>query len=101
MTPLARAEDFKEKVPQTFKIGETEIIVYKIGDQFFAYENACLHRGAPLTHSTVDEKCMITCPWHGWRFDVKTGSLQGDQNLKLTQHKVKVQGEMLMLLGKP
>ena len=49
-----------------------ELALYNIDGQFFAIENFCPHKGAPL----VDGKLcghIIECEWHGWRFDVRSG----------------------------
>ena len=35
-------------------------------------ENACPHAGDPLSEGFLDG-CVVTCPSHGWAFDVRTG----------------------------
>jgi len=43
-----------------------------VGGKFCATDNVCPHRGGPLGEGTLDGS-IVTCPWHGWRFDVNTG----------------------------
>lgn len=62
-----------------------EIAVFNIGGEFFALENRCPHMEGPLGEGEL-EGCMVTCPWHGWQFDVKTGACQnmpGDDAKKI------------------
>ncbi|MEZ6139746.1 MAG: Rieske 2Fe-2S domain-containing protein [Zavarzinella sp.] len=46
--------------------------VFRQGDEFFVVDNVCSHRAAPL-HESGCENFQITCPWHGAKFDVRTG----------------------------
>lgn len=50
----------------------TELALFNIDGKFFAIENFCPHRGAPLADSRLYGH-IVECDWHGWRFDVKTG----------------------------
>jgi nitrite reductase/ring-hydroxylating ferredoxin subunit len=50
------------------------IAVFNIGGSYYAIENTCPHRGGPLAEGMVTGEEVI-CPWHGSRFNVKTGSV--------------------------
>ncbi len=49
---------------------------FGVGEAFYALSDTCTHRGGPLSDGTV-EGAEVTCPWHGARFDVKTGAVLG------------------------
>ncbi len=49
-----------------------EIAVFNVGGEFYATDNACPHRGAPLSDGPLCEH-VIECGLHGWQFDVRTG----------------------------
>lgn len=49
-----------------------EIALFKTEGNIYALENACPHMGGPLGEGCL-EKTVVTCPWHGWSFDVRTG----------------------------
>lgn len=53
----------------------TEIALFKRSEEIYALENACPHQGGPLGEGTLEGGC-VTCPWHGWQFDIQTGSCQ-------------------------
>jgi 3-phenylpropionate/trans-cinnamate dioxygenase ferredoxin subunit len=50
------------------------IAVFNIGGSYYAIESTCPHRGGPLAEGIVTGEEVI-CPWHGSRFNVKTGSV--------------------------
>ena len=50
-----------------------ELALYNVGGTFYALENFCPHRGAPLAEGNLCEH-TVECDWHGWRFDVRSGA---------------------------
>ncbi len=49
-----------------------ELALYNVNGEFYATENFCPHKGAPLSAGILCEH-TIECEWHGWQFDVRTG----------------------------
>jgi len=49
-----------------------ELLIANIKGEFFAINNLCPHMGGPLNEGIMDG-CLVSCPWHGWQFDIKTG----------------------------
>lgn len=70
LTPI---EEFPEGVARAFRLpnGE-EVALFRYQGSFFALDNSCPHMGGPLSEGEVEEG-HVTCPWHGWQFDLKTG----------------------------
>ncbi len=70
------------KVAEGFEIqpGETKVVnllgqsvaIFNVEGQFCATDNACPHEGGPLGEGTL-EGVVVTCPWHAWRYNVRTG----------------------------
>jgi nitrite reductase (NADH) small subunit len=50
-----------------------EIALFNIGGTYFALNNTCPHLGGPLVEGEIENNC-VTCPWHGWQFELKTGT---------------------------
>lgn len=68
------------------------IALFNLAGTFYAIDNACTHVGGPLAEGTVEAE-EVECPWHGARFNVKTGRAlsppaQGD----VTAYRVRVNG---------
>jgi nitrite reductase/ring-hydroxylating ferredoxin subunit len=51
---------------------DEQIAIFYAAGQYFALENRCPHAGAFL-HEGIVEGTVLTCHWHGWRFDLQTG----------------------------
>jgi len=69
---IAELEDL-----ETGKLVEAEgqsIAIFNLGGRFYAIENTCPHRGGPLSEGMMTGEEVI-CPWHGSRFNVKTGAV--------------------------
>jgi nitrite reductase/ring-hydroxylating ferredoxin subunit len=50
------------------------IALFKLGDSYYAIEETCPHAGGPLSEGSLAGD-VVTCPWHGSRFDVRTGAV--------------------------
>jgi nitrite reductase (NADH) small subunit len=46
--------------------------VYNVGGTFHVLDGICPHAGGPLGKGTLRGD-VVTCPWHGWQFQVSTG----------------------------
>lgn len=78
-----------EVAPGTGKVVELEdrvLAVFNVGGDFYVIDNTCLHRGGPLGEGFLDGK-MVTCPWHGWEYDVSTGENSLSPALKVNTYK--------------
>lgn len=71
--PVALAEEFCPGTLRTIRIGKLEIALARVGDDFYALGNLCRHAFGPLGQGYL-EGHAATCPWHGWRYDVRDGT---------------------------
>ena len=58
----------------SFQLGNRLIAVFNHQGEYLAIDDLCPHMGASLGAGCLDEEVVITCPWHAWRFDAKTGN---------------------------
>lgn len=49
-----------------------ELAIYNIDGEYYAIENSCPHKGAPLAEGNLCGH-VVECGLHGWQFDVRTG----------------------------
>jgi nitrite reductase/ring-hydroxylating ferredoxin subunit len=71
-------------------VAENRIIaLYNIDGTFHALDGICPHQGGPLGKGAL-AGCVVTCPWHGWQFDVTTGQHQTNASLRHAQFSVRV-----------
>ena len=69
---VAEASDIPEDEARVFDLGGRPVAVFNAGGTFHACKNVCPHRGGPIGEGDFDGR-LVTCPWHGWQFDVTTG----------------------------
>jgi nitrite reductase/ring-hydroxylating ferredoxin subunit len=69
---LTSLADFPASGRATFKVGDQPVLVIKSGENFYALVNKCPHLSLPLTNGKVEGE-TITCPFHGSKFDLKSG----------------------------
>src|ERR1700692_3512713 len=63
-----------------------------VGGQFHAIDGICIHRGGPLGDGPLEGK-MVTCPWHGWEYDVTTGKVGQSPTAGVACYAVEVRGD--------
>jgi nitrite reductase/ring-hydroxylating ferredoxin subunit len=77
-------------------VGEAVIALANVGGKFHAISNTCLHRGGPLGQGLLDGS-VVTCPWHGWQFDVATGKTVQNAKFGVDCFPVEVRGEEIFV----
>lgn len=63
-----------ESLPQLLIVGNKRICLIRRGDDFFAVQDSCSHNGESLSKGKVNYLGEIVCPWHGYRFNIRTGN---------------------------
>ena len=77
MTDWIKAVDYaelKQQQRKIFRYQGKQIALFDTPDGVFACNNRCPHEGYPLREGSLDQQCVLTCNWHNWKFDLKTGA---------------------------
>ena len=73
-TPVARASEVADGYPLAVTLPDgAAVCLVRHGDAIYAVEDRCPHRDFPLSGGDVVAPGVLECPWHGARFDVRTG----------------------------
>jgi nitrite reductase (NADH) small subunit/3-phenylpropionate/trans-cinnamate dioxygenase ferredoxin subunit len=75
----------------------TELALFNIDGQFFAVENFCPHKGAPLADGNLCGH-IVECDWHGWRFDVRSGQCLSVPSDKVDTYEVIIEEGQLKIV---
>ena len=67
------------------------LAVANVAGEFHAIDNTCLHRGGPLGDGPLEGK-IVTCPWHGWQYDVTSGKVSQNPSVGVPCYPVEVRG---------
>lgn len=81
--PLGKLEELRASLPRTLDLDGHPIQIIEREGVLIAYPARCPHMKAPLSDVTPDADDCITCPWHGYRFDIRTGLSADGHGLKL------------------
>lgn len=73
-----------------FVAGGRIVALFNVDGKFFALDGICPHQGGPLGQGSLTG-CIVTCPWHGFQFDVTTGQHQTSRSLVQPMFPVKVE----------
>jgi len=68
------------------------IALANVEGKYYAIDNTCIHRGGPLGQGILEGK-TVTCPWHGWEYDVTTGKVGASPSVGVACYTVEVRGE--------
>lgn len=88
----AKASDVAPGTIHDVKVGSVMVALANVGGKFYAISNTCLHRGGPLGQGVMDGN-IVTCPWHGWEFDVTTGKVKMNPNAGVACYATEVRGD--------
>ena len=72
-TRMIRRDALRAKGRAVLRRGGKQIALFHTADGVFACNNRCPHEGYPLREGNLDG-CILTCNWHNWKFDLKTGA---------------------------
>ena len=116
---VGKTSEFNDGEKKIVPNGKTEIGVYLVKGEWYAFQNLCPHQGGPacegLMMAKVEEviaedktrqsmrfnqdEMHIVCPWHGWEFDIASGEMVADRTQSLRKYDVDVRGEEVYVLA--
>lgn len=75
------------------------LALFNVDGRFYVTDNTCLHRGGPLGEGFLEET-FVTCPLHGWQYDVRTGQNRGRPAFHVKTYPVIVEnGDVKIRIG--
>lgn len=80
---LGSIEELKSRLPYLVETPQGPVRLIACQDRIRAYPATCPHLKAPLGEVEPDAENCITCPWHGYRFDIESGLSADGRGLKL------------------
>ncbi|MBI3808135.1 MAG: Rieske (2Fe-2S) protein [Nitrospirae bacterium] len=79
------------------EVNDKTLAVFNVEGIFHAIDNTCIHRGGPLGEGEL-EGLVVTCPWHGWQYNVSTGVCVANPEAKVERYEVKIEGTDVKVL---
>lgn len=82
--------ELKDGSMKLVNVAGKDILLARHGNQVYAVSNRCAHMGCSLANGQLKEY-IVTCPCHGWSFDVRNGDYQKAKQIKLATYACKIQ----------
>ncbi|MCX7397207.1 MAG: Rieske (2Fe-2S) protein [Planctomycetales bacterium] len=70
--------------------------VYNVDGVFHVIDGICPHAGGPLGKGTLRGN-IVTCPWHGWQFNVSSGQHCLNQRICQTAYAVRIENGRVII----
>jgi nitrite reductase/ring-hydroxylating ferredoxin subunit len=94
--PVAAAAECPPGASIEREAGGRIVAIANVDGRFHAIDGLCPHQGGPLGTGTLCGT-TLTCPWHGWQFDVVTGRHGISATVRQAVHEVKEEGGRLFV----
>ena len=75
---------------------EKPMAVFNVEGQYYAVNYVCPHMGGPIGEGSL-KGTVVTCPWHGWTFDVRDGNADHEGGHRISAYETKVEGEDVLV----
>ena len=95
-TKVAAKADIPVGSGKVVEAGGKTIAVFNCEGKFYAIDNTCKHRGGPLGDGSLSGT-TVTCPWHGWEYNVTSGECAMDASIKVQTFDVTVEGDDILV----
>ena len=93
---VAKTTDVPAGEGRVVEVDGVPVAVFNIDGTFHALDNTCLHQGGPLGDG-ICNATTVTCPWHGWQYDVTSGECISAPGEKVDTYEVRVEGDNLQV----
>lgn len=95
---VAKTSEIKPGEAKQVEIDGEPVAVFNVNGQFFAIHDTCTHAGASLAEGFVEGE-VVTCPWHGAQFDLKTGkNLSMPAPTPVQSYPLKIEGDVIKVV---
>jgi NAD(P)H-dependent nitrite reductase small subunit len=93
---VCSVDELKPGQARLVEDGRRQVAVFNVGGTLHAIDNLCPHRQGPL-HEGWLEGFLVSCPWHGWQFDLRTGACATLANRDVAIYPVRIDGDAIVV----
>jgi nitrite reductase/ring-hydroxylating ferredoxin subunit len=94
---VAKLSELPPGTSRQVQAGGRAVAVFNVDGTIPAIDGTCTHRGGPLGEGELNGK-VVTCPWHGGKFDVTTGAVLGPPPQQgVRGYKVLIEGDSIVI----
>ncbi len=101
---VCSTEELPNDSQKVVNIGKRKIALFHYNNKISAIANACLHKAGPLGLGAVSDKydgMYVTCPWHGWEYNIETGAAPPGYPDQQALYEIKIQDGFILVSEEP
>jgi NAD(P)H-dependent nitrite reductase small subunit len=92
-----RADEIPAGGSKVVQVGDRRVAIFHFEGRFYALDDTCPHQGGPLGEGYLEAGGVVSCPWHAWTFDLRTGVSPIDPDVRVACHTVRVEDGQLIV----
>ena len=90
---VATKSEIADQSAKLLEIEDKRIALFNLGGRFYALDDTCPHAEGPLNEGSIEGE-EVECPWHGSRFNIKTGEVTAAPAVEgVARYNVRVTGD--------
>ena len=94
---VGESKDIGSSTMKAVDVAGEKVCIINIEGNYYAIGNVCTHMGGPLNEGTL-EGFEVQCPWHGSKFDVRTGEpTKPPARQAVSSYEVKIQDNNILV----
>lgn len=93
---VAQRSALADGKPLAVTVDEQPIALFLVEGAVVATAGKCPHAGGPLHKGSVCDG-KLSCPWHGWTYDLATGECEESDDITLQRFEVQVDGDDILV----
>jgi glycine betaine catabolism B len=94
---VAKTKDIQTSQMRAVEVNGEKVCLSNVNGKYYAIGNVCTHMGGPLAEGKLEEY-IIQCPWHGSRFDIRSGEVVSPPAMRSeTTYEVKVESNNILI----
>ena len=71
---VAKSNDIQPSTMKVVEVNGEKVCIANVEGKYYAIGNVCTHLGGPLAEGKLEDY-EVQCPWHGSKFDIRTGKV--------------------------
>jgi nitrite reductase (NADH) small subunit len=94
--PIATLRELEPGTCRSIEVDGIWVALFNVEGTIYALDNTCPHAGGPLGEGKLNGE-LVECPWHGWRYNVRTGERPENPDFKVACYPVQVDGTRILV----
>jgi nitrite reductase/ring-hydroxylating ferredoxin subunit len=101
--PVAQVGEVGPGEMKCVQVDGRDVVLINLDGTLHAIDNNCPHNGGPLSKGQLNQETgQLMCPWHAWRWDVRSGrAIAPPINYRTPIYRVRVEGDTVLINRRP